>query len=73
MPTVNERFHSLPPRVRYLFDIWEFIARDEIDAADRVRDELFSAMSVIAETAEKGHFRKDLEMNLFVSGEFTPT
>ena len=27
-----------------IFDLWEFIAKDDIDAADRVRDSLYDAV-----------------------------
>ena len=51
----------LSPAARQdLFDIWEFIARDDFDTADRVRDELFAAMSAVSDMPEKGHFRTDL-------------
>ncbi len=51
----------LSPAARQdLFDIWEFIARDNVDTADRIRDEIFAAMSAVSEMPEKGHYRKDL-------------
>lgn len=43
-----------------LEDIWEFIARDDIDAADRWIAKLFGAFDLIAQTPRIGHRRADL-------------
>ncbi len=43
-----------------LQQIWNYIAEDNIDAADRVRDELRSAMRQLAETPGIGHTRVDV-------------
>jgi len=51
----------LSPAARLdLIDIWEFIAHDSIDAADRVRDEMLEAMRILAAEPGLGHCRKDL-------------
>ena len=43
-----------------LLEIWEFIARDNLDAADRVEEELQKAISMLARSPELGHWRCDL-------------
>lgn len=45
---------------RDLFDIWDYIAKDSIDAADRVAEDLRKAMSRLAESPGIGHRREDL-------------
>ena len=42
-----------------LNEIWDFIAEDSIDAADRVRDNIF-AIQELAQTPNQGHRRSDL-------------
>ena len=48
---------SLPAR-QDLLEIWEFIAWDNIDAADRVRDAAFRAFESLASMPELGTRRK---------------
>jgi plasmid stabilization system protein ParE len=43
-----------------LDDIWEYIARDSIDAADRWVGKLFDALEALARTPGMGHKREDL-------------
>lgn len=43
-----------------LDDIWEFIAADSIDAADRWIDKLFEAFEALARMPGMGHKREDL-------------
>jgi plasmid stabilization system protein ParE len=43
-----------------LDDIWEYIARDNIDAADRWIAKLFDAFESLAQTPGLGHTREDL-------------
>lgn len=43
-----------------LDDIWEYIARDNIDAADRWIEKLFSAFEALGRTPGIGHQREDL-------------
>lgn len=43
-----------------LDDIWEYIARDSIDAADRWIGKLFDAFEALGETPGMGHKREDL-------------
>jgi plasmid stabilization system protein ParE len=43
-----------------LIDIWDHIAMDNLDAANRVHQQLESAMRKLAKTPRIGHFREDL-------------
>lgn len=43
-----------------LLEIWEYIARDNIDIADRVEREIQQAVSMLARNPELGHMRRDL-------------
>jgi plasmid stabilization system protein ParE len=43
-----------------LDDIWEYIAADNIDAADRWMGKLFDAFEALGQTPGMGHRREDL-------------
>ena len=43
-----------------LLEIWEFIARDDVDAADRVEREIEQTLSMLARNPYLGHLRRDL-------------
>ena len=45
-----------------LDEIWDYYAveLENPDAADRIRDEIFDAFHVLAQTPGMGHFRRDL-------------
>ena len=43
-----------------MFFLWEHIAKDDIDAADRVRDAIYDAISTILIFPGMGHRRADL-------------
>jgi plasmid stabilization system protein ParE len=43
-----------------LQDIWDFIASDNVTAADRLEDEFFEAFERLAERPLMGHTRSDL-------------
>jgi plasmid stabilization system protein ParE len=43
-----------------LDDIWEFIAEDDPDAADRVITEIFDTLRALAPFPHQGHRRPDL-------------
>jgi plasmid stabilization system protein ParE len=43
-----------------LNEIWEYIAEDNIDAADRWIEKLFEAFQTLAQTPGLGHAREDL-------------
>lgn len=46
-----------------LDSIWEYIARDNLDAADRWMDKLFGAFQSLADTPGMGHKREDLTLH----------
>jgi plasmid stabilization system protein ParE len=43
-----------------LDEIWEFIAEDSLDAADRVREEVYQAIRALVAFPHQGHRRTDL-------------
>jgi antitoxin ParD1/3/4 len=45
---------------RDLDEIWEYIAADSLDAADRFLNRLFGACEALARTPGMGHKREDL-------------
>ena len=53
-------FRLSPEASQDLTEIYEYIAQDNVDAADRVREELLEAMLGLAEMPGKGHRRMDL-------------
>ena len=51
----------LSPEARQdLFNNWDYIAQDNIDAADRVASEIRNAMETLALNPAIGHYRSDL-------------
>ena len=50
-----------------LGEIWEFIAEDNLDAADRVLSELFDAIRALAAFPHQGHMCPDLTARPCVS------
>ena len=61
------RVRVTPSARRDILAIWEFIARDDPDAADRRIDRLESAAALLARMPRAGHQRPDLadERHLF--------
>jgi antitoxin ParD1/3/4/toxin ParE1/3/4 len=53
-------FKLSPQAFRDTDEIWEFIAQDNLDAADRVRDEIFGMCERLAQMPGMGHLREDL-------------
>ena len=51
-------FH--PEAFTDLDDIWEFIAQDNLDAADRVLQEIYDAIQSLVKAPHQGHRRSDL-------------
>jgi len=43
-----------------LFEIWAYIAEDDLLAADRLEADIFNACQRLAEKPDLGHFRRDL-------------
>lgn len=53
--------HFYSPEARLdLLEIWEYIAHDNLDAADRVVREIAQAVLMLARNPEAGHRRSDL-------------
>lgn len=55
-----KRYVLTPSAKRDLGDIWDFIAQDNVDAADRVLDALEAAMSKLAKNPGLGQWREEL-------------
>ena len=55
-----KRFILTPSARRDVNDIWDYIAGDNIEAADRVLDALDHAMVKLAKTPGIGHWREEL-------------
>jgi len=49
-----------PDAVKDLDEIWEYIAIDNLDAADRVREEIYEAIQSLVPFPYIGHSRPDL-------------
>ena len=62
-----------PQAFRDIDEIWEFIAEDNLDAADRIRDEIFAACERLAEIPGMGHFEKTWPTSPFASGGYIRT
>jgi antitoxin ParD1/3/4/toxin ParE1/3/4 len=43
-----------------LFAIWSYIARDSVEAANRVEDAIYKACDLLTEAPLRGHVREDL-------------
>ena len=53
--------YSLSPQaVEDLFEIWQYIAQDSEDAANRVQSEFFDTFGKLARTPGQGHRRRNL-------------
>ena len=53
-------FELHPQAVTDVEEIWDYIAQDNLAAADRLVDEIFAAFAGLAAMPEKGYIRKDL-------------
>ena len=53
-------YQFTPQAVTDLLDIWSFIARDNLDAADRVEAAVFRACDLLAHSPLAGSMRTDL-------------
>lgn len=49
-----------PDAVKDLDEIWEYIAADNLEAADRVREEIYDAIQSLVPFPYVGHSRPDL-------------
>jgi plasmid stabilization system protein ParE len=54
------RFRLSPEAAQDLNDIYEYIARDNFEAAEHVRTEIYDAILGVAAMPGKGHRREDL-------------
>jgi plasmid stabilization system protein ParE len=59
-----KRFLLAPEAAQDLNDIWDYIAADNLDAADRYIGKLYDQILALAETPGMGHQREDLAENL---------
>jgi len=55
-----KRFRISPEAAANITEIWDFIAQDNVAAAERVRQELEDAIRGLADAPGKGHLREDL-------------
>ncbi len=54
------RFRLTPLAEDDLFDIWSYIARDNLHAANQVEAAIYEACAFLAEAPFRGHLRSDL-------------
>jgi toxin ParE1/3/4 len=55
-----KRFVLHPEAYTDLDEIWEYIASDNIDAADRTREEIYDAIGKLVQFPHQAHERPDL-------------
>ncbi|MFI5092399.1 MAG: type II toxin-antitoxin system RelE/ParE family toxin [Candidatus Acidiferrum sp.] len=53
-------YQFTPQAVEDLFEIWEYIAADDVDAANRVEAAIYDACAMLAGTPLAGRLREDL-------------
>ena len=53
-------YRLTPSAENDLFEIWCYIARDSIDAANRVEEAIYDACVMLARSPHAGHLRPDL-------------
>jgi plasmid stabilization system protein ParE len=58
--TAHDRLRPPPEAYADLDEIWEFIATDSLDAADRVREEILTSIRGLVPFPQQGHRRPDL-------------
>jgi plasmid stabilization system protein ParE len=54
------RFVVTPEARQDVLDIWDYVARNSLDAAERVVDRIETAFEKLADAPGIGHFREDL-------------
>lgn len=59
-------FKLHPEAYRDIEELWEFIAEDSLDAADRVRDRIHDSIRMLASQPYQGHRRTDLTYALLL-------
>jgi plasmid stabilization system protein ParE len=55
-----KRFVLHPEACTDINDLWEYIAFDSVDAADRIREEIYDAIDRLVAFPHQGHKRPDL-------------
>ena len=53
-------YQFTPQAVEDLFEIWSYIAADDLDAADRVEEAIHTACGFLSDTPLAGRIREDL-------------
>jgi len=66
-------YQFTPEALQDLLDIWNFIAADNIEAADRVEAAIFQACGLLGKSPSVGMTRRDLTSRRFDSGLSTRT
>ena len=54
------RHQFTPQAAGDLFEIWSYIARDSVEAANRVEEAIYKACDLLADGPLRGHAREDL-------------
>ncbi len=54
------RYRFTPQALDDLFEIWSYIAEDNVDAANGVEEAIYSACALLAEAPLAGRVREDL-------------
>ena len=53
------KYQFTPQALNDIFDIWSFIARDNLEAADRVEEAIYQACELLSGTPLAGRIRED--------------
>ena len=71
---MSRRLFVVTPEARAdLIEIWNYIAEDSVDGADKVLARIYDAFARLGQTPGMGHHREDLADPRTASGRFTPT
>lgn len=62
---MKSRYQLSRNAARDLESIWDYIASDNLDAADELAAKFRSAMEGLAENPEIGHLRQDLALDCY--------
>lgn len=54
------RYRLTPQADEDVFEIWSYIARDSVEAANQVEAAIYEACAFVAEAPMRGHIRRDL-------------
>ncbi|MBI3696956.1 MAG: type II toxin-antitoxin system RelE/ParE family toxin [Acidobacteria bacterium] len=57
---MKQSFILAPAARQDLIEIWEFIAQESVDAADRVREDIYDAIIKLTRMPRMGHLREHL-------------